>query len=247
MVSVTAFTAALTLAGVYAVRAGAGEDGPVAQLLKHRRTISAAAGVSVAYVFVDVLPELAVQNEALHQPGAEVLFGRQRIYLLALFSFVVMYGIDHIVLSRREQRRGAIARGKRDGTYWLHIAGFSAYSALIGYLLSERAERGTLALAIYTAAMAVHFVVVSHALAEDHGGLYRQHGHWVLAASVMTGWAVGNAAVLSEATIARLFALRAGGVVITSLRSELPDDRSGRFWPFCLGSAIFAGVLLAAA
>jgi hypothetical protein len=62
----------------------------------------------------------------------------------------------------------------------------------------------------------------------------------------MAGWAIGVATPFSEATTARLFAVLAGGVVLTSLRSELPDDRSGRFWPFCIGSAAFAGLLLAA-
>jgi len=33
--------------------------------------------------------------------------------------------------------------------------------------------------------------------------------------------------------------------VITSLRSELPDERHGRFWPFVLGAALFAALLLA--
>ena len=40
---------------------------------------------------------------------------------------------------------------------------------------------------------------------------------------------------LPEVLLARLFAVLAGGVVITSLGAELPDDREGRFWPFCLG------------
>jgi hypothetical protein len=246
MVSLSVLLAVLTLSGVYALSAGARESGILARLLEHRRTISAAAGVSVAYVFVDLLPELAAQNEALRQPGNEVFFDRQRIYLLALFSFVVLYGIDHIVLSRREQRREKVARSERDAIYRLHLAGFSAYSALIGYLLVERVERGLVPLVVYTLAMAVHFVIVSHSLAEEHGSLYRRRGHWVLSGSVLAGWAIGSLAHVSEATVARLFALLAGGVVITSLRSELPDDRYGRFWPFCLGSAAFAGVLLAA-
>jgi hypothetical protein len=238
--------AAMALAGIYAMNAGAGTGGILARLLEHRRAISAAAGVSVAYVFVDILPELAAQNEALLQTAGELLFAEQRIYLLALISFVVMYGIDHIVLSRREERRAAIARSETDPAYWLHLTGFAAYSALIGYLLTDRMERGPVALAVYTVAMAVHFVVVGHALAEEHGSLYRRQGHWVLAASVVAGWAIGMATTFSETTIARLFALLAGGVVITSLRSELPDDRTGRFWPFCIGSTVFAGVLLAA-
>lgn len=244
MVNMQLLPAAVALAGVYALRAGAIEDGLMARRLGHRRAVSAAAGVSVAYAFIDVLPELAARNQALLQ-AAGVAFAGQRIYLLTLLSFVVMYGIDHIVLSRRAERRDSVERGEEDPVYWLHLGGFAAYSALIGYLLVDRVERGPLALAVYTLAMAVHFVVVSHSLAEEHGELYRRRGHWILAASVLAGWAIGSTSTFSDAIVARLFAVLAGGVVITSLRSELPDDRSGRFWPFCLSAFVFAAVLLA--
>jgi len=94
--------------------------------------------------------------------------------------------------------------------------------------------------------MAVHFLIVDHSLGEEHGRAYRPRGRWLLAASVLVGWLIGVMAPLSEVAVARLFAVLAGGVVITSLRSELPDDREGRFWPFCLGAVLFAAVLLAA-
>jgi hypothetical protein len=55
---------------------------------------------------------------------------------------------------------------------------------------------------------------------------------------------VGTLAPVSEVTLARLFAILAGGVVITSLRAELPNERNGRFWPFVVGALVFAGVLL---
>ena len=92
--------------------------------------------------------------------------------------------------------------------------------------------------------MAVHFVVVNHSLSEEHGELYRRHGHWVLAASVLVGWGLGRIEPLSDTAFARLFALLAGGVVITSLRAELPDDRRGRFWPFCISAIGFSALLM---
>jgi len=239
--------AAIVLACVFALQAGAREEGFLKGVWGPRRRISAAAGVSVAYVFVDILPELATQNQALRASAqGGMLFAEQRIYLLTLLSFVVMYGIDHIVLSRREQRQASVERGERDAAYRLHIAGYAAYSALIGYLLTERLERGHWALGVYVLAMAVHFVVVNHSLSEEHGVLYCRQGHWLLAASVLAGWAVSATVTLSDPTFARLFALLAGGVVITSLRSELPDDRNGRFWPFCFSSVVFAMVLVLA-
>ena len=66
----------------------------------------------------------------------------------------------------------------------------------------------------------------------------------LLAAGALGGWLVAVAMPVSDVAIARLFAVLAGGVVITSLRAELPDDRVGRFWPFCLGAMIFAAVML---
>ena len=164
---------------------------------------------------------------------------------MALASFVVFYGLDHMVLSRREERRSAVDTGDRDAVYWVHLIGFVAYSCLIGYLLVERAERGLLPLAAYTFAMAVHFLIVGHSLAEEHGLQHRSSGKWLLALSVLAGCLLGLTTHLSETMFARLFAVLAGGVVITSIGHELPGDRQGRFWPFCLGAVIFALVLFA--
>jgi len=204
-----------------------------------------AAGVSVAYVFVDVLPELASQNQAIVSAAgnAPLLFAEQRIYVLALMSFVALYGIEHLVLASRKEGGGVNDVTANDAIYRLHLWGFAAYSALIGYLLSERAERGHLALTVYTVAMTVHFLIVDHSLFEQHRERYARVGRWTLAISVVAGASFGMITSLSDVVFARLFALLAGGVVITSLRAELPDEREGRFWPFCLGAVIFAAVL----
>jgi hypothetical protein len=235
---------AVVLALVYASGAWLAERGAVERVWARRRWVSAAAGVSVAYVFVDVLPELGAQHRTFREAAGEgLLFAEQRIYILALLSFVVLYGLEHIVLASRERRREAVAAGVTDPVYWLHLGGFAAYSALIGYLLVERAGRGPLALLVYGLAMALHFLVVDHSLREAHGRVYDRGGHWVLAASVLAGYAVAATTPLSEVVFARLFAVLAGGVVITSLKAELPGEREGRFWPFCLGAVAYAVLL----
>jgi hypothetical protein len=155
---------------------------------RNRTWISVGAGVSVAYVFVDVLPELAVRHEAfIKASGQGLLFAEQRIYLGVLVGFVVFYGLEHMVLVSRTRGRRHAGDGAGDAVYWLEVAGFAAYSWLIGYLLVERAVAGGLALALYTAAMAFHFYVVDHTLREEHGRAYDRGGRWVLAASVLAG------------------------------------------------------------
>jgi hypothetical protein len=240
--------AALAFAAVYAAGGWLDTSEAVERFWARRRYLSAAAGISVAYVFVDVLPELEFQRKVVVNAAesTELLFAEQRIYMLALLSFVVMYGLQHMVLVTRDRRHESITAGRTDSVYWVQLAGYAAYSALIAYLVIERAERGTLALALYTFAMAVHFLIIDHSLAEEHERMYDWRGRWFLVASVIGGWLIGVLMPLSEVVVARLFAVLAGGVVITSLRAELPDDRDGRFWPFCVGAVIFAVFLILA-
>src|SRR5262245_23402338 len=134
--------AALLLASTYAFGGPLLGRGAAAGIWERRRWVSAAAGVSVAYVFVDVLPELAAQRQIfLDAAGHRIAFAEQRIYVLALLAFVVLYGLEHIVLASRERLRDAAAAGVGGLVYWLHLAGFAAYSGLIGYVLVERPAR----------------------------------------------------------------------------------------------------------
>jgi hypothetical protein len=240
--------AALIFAGAYLAGGRLGATEAAEKFWSRRRFISAAAGISVAYVFIDVLPELELHRQAVVNAaeGTQLLFAEQRIYVLALLSFVVFYGLEHMVLLNRTRGRERVEAGKPDAVYRLQLAGYVLYSALIGYLVVERADRGMLALLSYTFAMAVHFLIVDHSLEEQHGHSYGRRSRWLLGASVVAGWLVAVVAPLSEVVVARLFAILAGGVVITSLRSELPDDRKGRFWPFSLGAVIFASILIIA-
>lgn len=221
-----------------------------AETMGHRRWMSFAAGVSTAYVFVDVLPELGTRNSAVVEVvGEHLLFGEQRIYGLALVSFVFLYGLDHLVAIKKRapsaEEASAEERKEFDFADWLQVAGFAIYSWMIGYLLVERAEKGALALALYVVAMALHFLIVDHSLQEKRGQSYRRFGRWILAASVPLGCWAGTLLPISEVTFARLFAIIAGGMVMTSAQAELPTEREGRFWPFCLGAIVYAVVLLA--
>jgi hypothetical protein len=78
---------------------------------------SAAGGASVAYVFVDALPELGARHHAfLARAGEAVPFAEQRIYLAAFAGFIAFYGLQHMVLTSRgrgEHQEGRAGRGRR--------------------------------------------------------------------------------------------------------------------------------------
>ncbi|HEV2092161.1 MAG TPA: hypothetical protein VGR18_03235 [Rubrobacter sp.] len=212
------------------------------------RWLSAAGGVSVAYVFVHLLPDLAEEQETLREAvGEGFTFIEYHVYLVALVGLAAFYGLERAAkLSRGKRRRTGGGDATGAGVFWLHTTSFALYNALIGYLMLHREEPGAGSLILFAFAMGVHFVVNDFGLREDHKGAYERAGRWVLAAAVLAGWAVGLLFEISEAALAVLFAFLAGGVVMNVLKEELPEERESRFWVFALGAALYSAVLLAA-
>jgi len=178
------------------------------------RWLSFAGGVSVAYVFVHILPDLSEHQESIKRSGnLGVAYFEHHVYLLALLGLTVFYGLERVAESSRQRSR---KEGKADatsaGAFWLHIASFAAYNALIGYLLLHREEPGLQNLFFFCFALALHFVVNDYGLREHHKGAYHQIGRWILAAAVLAGWVIGRGTEIPEAAIAVLFAFLAGGI-----------------------------------
>ena len=210
------------------------------------RWLSAAGGVSVAYVFVHLLPDLAEEQETIREATGESLsFLEYHVYLVALVGLATFYGLERSARVSRGKERSA---GREDstggGVFWLHTASFAVYNALIGYLLLHREDPGPGPLVLFAFAMGVHFAVNDYGLRHDHKGPYDRVGRWVLAAAVLAGWVVGLSFEVSEAALAVLFAFLAGGVIMNVLKEELPEERQSRFWAFALGAALYSVILL---
>ncbi len=209
--------------------------------------LSIAGGVSVAYVFVHLLPELGeAQETVVEAVGDGLIFLESHVYLIALLGLAVFYGLERAANSSRERMRKA---GEGDvtstGVFWLHVSSFALYNAIIGYLLLHREAPGLEGLLFFSVAMALHFVVNDHGLREHHKGAYHRVGRWVLAAAIVAGWMLGLFTEISEVVLAVLIAFLAGGVVLNVLKEELPEERESRFWVFALGATLYAALLLA--
>ncbi len=207
----------------------------------HRRWISIAAGVSVATIFVDLLPEISEKQAkfSANAPAGAALFQEQAVYLFAMLGFVLFYGLEYMVVSSpsAEREHSGIA-------FSLRITAFAAYSGFIAYLLVDNPWNGVQSLLLYSLAMAFHLFLVDHSLAQEDRELYESRGRWILALAVMAGWSVGIITSIPELWLARITGFICGGVIMNSLVVELPEGRGGRFWYFVLAAAIYAVVLI---
>ena len=211
--------------------------------LPRSRALSFAGGVSVAYVFVHLFPEVQEAGAAIHESelGPLALFAEHHVYLVALTGFVTFYGLERLA---QEAGGGREESAPDPDVFWLHIGSFGAYNALVGYLLLHREEAGLTSLLLFFVAMALHFVVNDHGLREHHGALYRRRGRWLLAAAILLGTGVGLVVAVPEGVLAVLFAFLAGGVVLNVIKEELPEERESRFPAFAAGTAGYAALLL---
>lgn len=217
-------------------------------VLPRSRWLSIAGGISVAYVFVHLLPDLARQQRTVRAAvGESLAFLESHVYLVALAGLSVFYGLERVArISRRRSESSGKGDATEPGVFWLHIGSFTLYNVLIGYLLLHREEPGLGNLLLYAFAMAVHFLVNDYGLRRLHRGMYDHAGRWILAAAAVAGWGLGLFYEVSEAALAVLFAFLAGGVIMNVLKEELPEERESRFWAFAAGAAGYTLILLSA-
>ncbi|PZO17345.1 MAG: hypothetical protein DCF25_11155 [Leptolyngbya foveolarum] len=209
------------------------------------RWLSVGSGVSVAYIFVHVLPDLSNAQADFVDKVAVLSAVEHHIYIVALVGLLACYGLERAAkTSRQESREAGEGDVTQPGVFWLHMASFALYNALIGYLLTHREESGLYSLIAYAFAMALHFIVNDFSLREDHKGAYRRQGRWILAAAIIVGWVVGSQTDISEALTAVLFAFLSGGIILNVLKEELPQEKESKFWTFLAGALGYSGLLL---
>lgn len=212
--------------------------------LPRSKWLSFAGGVSVTYIFVHLLPELAEGQEVLQEKGLDFL--KHHTYLIALIGLALFYGLETAAKQSSESKRESKG-DKMAGNisvFWLHISSFAVYNAIIGYLLVHREEDSWRGLLWFTLAMSFHFIVNDYGLMEHYHNSYRRKGRWLLMLAVLCGWLVGVLSHISEIWITVLFAFIAGGTIMNVLKEELPKERKSNFWAFGAGIVIYSVMLL---
>lgn len=227
------------------------------------RWLSGAGGVSVAYVFVHLLPELAEAQATTAAGLGGGPFGwlEHEVWVISLTGLVVFYGLDRLVDAsgtmghsatpgtgtnpEAEARASAEPTGaSKHGAFWVHLGSFAVYNGIVGYLLVHREQPGLASLLLFATAMALHFVVTDFGLNKDYHRAWHRIGRWALAAAVLGGWALGAATEVPEAVLDGITAFLGGGVVLNVLKEELPKERRSRFGAFLVGVVGYTAILL---
>ncbi len=205
--------------------------------------LSFGGGISVAYVVLHLLPEVADGHAVLAEAVRIEALAEEAGWLVVLLGLALFYGVEVAARRSRDQVRGG--RDTGEWVFWFSMASYALYNLLIGYLLHGRADTGGGPFALFVIAMGVHFVINDFALREHHKKSYERLGRWLLVGALFLGVMVGEVTDVREATVATVLAFIAGGVILNVLKEELPAEAESRLGPFLAGVAAYGLLLLA--
>jgi hypothetical protein len=212
-----------------------------------RRFISFAAGISVGYTFVHVLPALGRMREIAtqSQTGFRGFFPEYSVYLWTMAGFMVFYGLETMAAGRRRgpEHRGGDDGGAASWQSWVHIGGFALYAWLLTYMMVWTGK-GALSLCLFGAAMGMHIFSITCNLSRHHREVYDRRGALLPSSASLAGWACGLTLDIPGSVLVNLVAVVAGGVILNAAIAELPKEREGRFWYFLAGAAVYSALLL---
>lgn len=228
--SLLAFFSILTLASVHLFAAKM----EFVDKLLHGRFLSVGGGIAIAYVFVDLLPNLSESDELIrHLLSGIFPYFERHVYVLALCGFLLFFIVDRTKTLVWENT-----------AYWLSLGSYALLNFFIGYAVAYKDDPSIQPLALFTFAMALHYFTNDYTLTKDNAIAYESYGKWVLISSLTIGWAVGNWFIISDAAIALINAFIAGGVIMNVTRHELPANNPNSTTTFLLGSLFYTVILL---
>ena len=211
--------------------------------------LSFAGGVAVSYVFLHLLPDLGYYQQKVGERLNNGIghYVEDHIYLIAMLGLALFYGLERLVKNSKK-KQGAQSNSEEvpvsSGVFWVHMASFFLYNAVIGYLLIREEYETKWGMFFFFLALSIHFVANDHGLRKDHKQKYDKYGRALLTAAIIIGWGIGAITVLHELIVSILVALLAGGIILNVLKEELPDDQESSYISFITGLAGFSILMM---
>jgi len=186
--------------------------------------LSFASGVSLAYIFVDLLPSLAKGEPVLKRTFDPIIpFLDLHTYLVALAGILFYYGIQ-----------------SSEKSPWLPFSGYLLFNFFIGASLSDSSNPEIQPLTLFTIAIGLHYFIKDHLshITKDPFML------GMLILSLLSGYFIGYFAKIPDMVTAIGISFVSGGILLNVFQYELPkQEKEGYFW-FFLGAVLYAAILL---
>lgn len=197
----------------------------------HGRFLSFAAGLSFAYVFVDLLPALEKGQPILKQTFGDIIpYFDRHAYLIALLGLLFYYGLQRTSL--------------KSGKFWPTFSGYLLFNFFVGASLSDSTNPDIQPLALFTVAIGMHYFVRDHQVRIASKALFVHRGRWWLVAALVLGYVVGCMTHIPDALVAIAVSFLAGGVILNVLHYELPEKKQSSYLPFIFGALFYTALLI---
>lgn len=204
---------------------------------------SLAAGVSIAFVFGNMLPRLA-QGGALLQH----LNGNGQVPSLLVESGLFFTALAGLLVIYSFQVRGANGGSSPSPSYGFRITIFAFMSLMYGFSLPAFVLSGWDYAALLTVVMVAHTMARDRILAMDHPERYASKDRWIGLIAVVAG--VITAMFLPPVNPLVLLlplAFLSGSLLMTTFRSEMPSPTKVKLKWLLLSAATTTLILIAAA
>ncbi len=191
---------------------------------KHFRIISFAAGISIAYLFLVLLPHTYEAAEFL----------RQWVFVFLLVGFAVFHLAEKFIYKHKNQESAPKYLAE------IHSISFFVYYFLIGIVIEERVQEDILQGTLFILPIVIHAGLSSASLAEIHGRI--RENIWVkIALSVSPVLGVLLAIVVPVPHIVNnmFVSLIAGALLYIMVKEFLPEKKEGQPLYFVFGMVLF--------
>jgi len=194
------------------------------------RIISFAAGISIAYLFLHLLPET--------YEAADHIRGWVFVFLLA--GFAVFHLIEKYIYQHAERER--LVRDLKE----IHSVSFFVYHFVVGVALAGKFEEGMLEGLLFLVPVAFHAGLSTASLSGIHGDIReRTSVRVLLSLSTLLGVVFAAFVRIPPALELSLVSFVAGVLLYIIVREFLPQKEKGEPAYFVFGLLVFAVVNLA--
>ena len=190
-------------------------------LRKHpERQAAFGGGLSVAYVFLHLIPSLDSSHEVVGP----------RIYFVALLGFVVFYGLDAFFQPPKHTHAAK---------YHPYLATFFVYDGLIVFTLGLELPPTPILTAVFALSLALDVLNTDIELQEDYGARFVKSGRWILLAGVASGYALSLVRRPHPLVVDVLTAALAGFIMFHTSKGVFPISKNSKFPAFLAGVLVF--------